>query len=164
VGFLTWLEASGLAEWVRMSTAGYPTVITLHAIGMAIMVGLCVIVDLRLLGQFDGIPYQSMQRLLPVAWVGFGINTLSGTGLFVAQATMFATDLMFISKIVLVFLGAATAGILQPELAKADTWPGGQPPARVRRIAAISIFFWLSAIVTGRLTAYIMLPILGGGQ
>ena len=164
MGFLTWLEASGLAEWVRMSTAGYPTVITLHAIGMAIMVGLCVIVDLRLLGKFDGIPYQAMQRLLPVAWVGFGINTLSGTGLFVAQATMFATDLMFISKIVLVFLGAATAGILQPELARADTWPGGVPPARVRRIAAISIFFWLAAIVTGRLTAYIMLPILGGGQ
>ncbi len=157
MAFFTWLEASGLAEWVRSSSVGYPTVITLHAIGMAIMVGLCVIVDLRLLGKFDGIPYQSLQRLLPVAWVGFGINSLSGTGLFVAQATMFATDLMFIAKIVLVFLGAATAAILQPELAKAGTWPGGVPPANVRRTALISIVFWLAAIVTGRLTAYIMI-------
>jgi hypothetical protein len=159
VAFFAWLEASKLAEWVRMSTEGYPIVITLHAIGMAIMVGLCVIVDLRLLGRFDGIPYQAMQRLLPVAWVGFLINTLSGSGLFVAQATMFATDLMFIAKILLVFAGAATAGILQPELAKADTWPGGKPPAKVRRVAAIGTAFWLCAIVTGRLTAYIMLPI-----
>ncbi|HVY63865.1 MAG TPA: hypothetical protein VHH11_03505 [Gammaproteobacteria bacterium] len=157
MAFFAWLEASGLAEWVRSSSVGYPTVITLHAIGMAIMVGLCVIVDLRLLGKFDGIPYQSLQRLLPVAWVGFGINSLSGTGLFVAQATMFATDLMFIAKIVLVFLGAATAAILQPELAKAGTWPGGVPPANVRRVAIISIVFWLAAIVTGRLTAYIMI-------
>ena len=158
MAFFAWLEASKLAEWVRMSTEGYPTVITLHAIGMAIMVGLCVIVDLRILGRFDGIPYESMQRLLPVAWVGFLINTLSGSGLFVAQATMFATDWMFIAKIVLVFAGAATAGILQPELALASTWPGGKPPARVRRVAAIGIAFWLLAIVTGRLTAYIMLP------
>ncbi len=158
MAFFAWLEASKLAEWVRMSSEGYPTVITLHAIGMAIMVGLCVIVDLRLLGRFDGIPYQAMQKLLPVAWVGFLINTLSGSGLFVAQATMFATDLMFIAKILLVFAGAATAGILQPELAKADTWPGGKPPARVRAVAAIGIAFWLCAIVTGRLTAYIMLP------
>ena len=159
MAFFAWLEASKLAEWVRMSTEGYPTVITLHAIGMAIMVGLCVIVDLRLLGRFEGIPYEALSRLLPVAWVGFLINTLSGTGLFVAQATMFATDLMFIAKIVLVFAGAATAGILQPEIAKADTWPGGKPPAKVRRVAAIGIAFWLCAIVTGRLTAYIMLPI-----
>ena len=79
MAFFAWLEASGLAEWVRMSTEGYPTVITLHAIGMAIMVGLCVIVDLRLLGRFDGIPYESMQRLLPVAWVGFLINTFVST-------------------------------------------------------------------------------------
>jgi hypothetical protein len=142
-----------------MSTAGYPTAITLHAIGMAIMVGLCVIVDLRLLGKFDGIPYQALQRLLPVAWVGFGINTLSGFGLFAAQATMFATDAMFLSKIILVFAGAATAGILQPELAKADGWTGGKAPANVRRIAALGLVFWLCAIVTGRLTAYIMIDI-----
>ena len=88
MGLFTWLEESGLAEWVRMSSIGYPTVITLHAIGMAIMVGLCVIVDLRLLGKFEGVPYEALQRLLPVAWVGFLINTLSGSGLFVAQATM----------------------------------------------------------------------------
>ena len=159
MAFFAWLEASKLAEWVRMSSEGYPTVITLHAIGMAIMVGLCVIVDLRLLGRFDGIPYEAMQKLLPIAWVGFLINTISGSGLFVAQATMFATDLMFIAKILLVFAGAATAGILQPELAKASTWPGGRPPTRVRAVAAIGIAFWLCAIVTGRLTAYIMLPI-----
>ena len=157
MGFLTWLEASGLAEWVRMSTEGYPTVITLHAIGMAIMVGLCVIVDLRLLGKFDGVPYAALQKLLPIAWIGFLINTLSGTGLFVAQATMFATDLMFLAKIALVFAGAATAGILQPQLAHADTWPGGKPPASVRRVAFLGIVFWLCAIVTGRLTAYIMI-------
>jgi hypothetical protein len=159
VGFFVWLEATGLADWVRMSTEGYPIVITLHAVGMAIMVGLAVIVDLRLLGKFDGIPYASLQRLLPVAWVGFGINTLSGTCLFAAQATHFATDGMFLSKIVLVFAGAATVGILQPELAKADGWSGGRPPAKVRSVAALGIAFWLFAIITGRLTAYIMIDL-----
>jgi hypothetical protein len=155
VGFLTWIEASALADWVRMSTLGYPSMITLHAIGMAVMVGLSLLLDLRLLGKFDGIPPVALQRFLGVAWVGFGINLLSGSALFTAQATMYIVDPIFMSKMFLVFAGAATAAILQPQLAKAGSWPNGIAPGSTRAIAALSIVFWLTAITLGRLTAYL---------
>ena len=155
MGFLVWLEASGLAEWVRMSTPGYPTMITAHAIGMAIMVGLALVLDLRLLGWFGGIPLQALHRLLKIAWIGFGINFLSGAALFAAQATSYIVDVVFMSKLFLVLLGAVTAAMLQPAIATADSWSGTRTPSNVRTLAILSIIFWLGAIVTGRLTAYL---------
>jgi hypothetical protein len=155
VGFLTWLEATGLAEWVRTSTAGYPMMITFHAIGMGIMVGLAVMLDLRLLGKFEGIPFAALHRLLGVAWIGFGINFLSGVALFSTQATAYIVNVVFMTKLALVFLGAIVAAILQPALAKAGDWQGGQAPGGIRLLAFLSILFWLGAITLGRLTAYL---------
>lgn len=155
VGFFVWLEASGLAEWVRSSTAGYPSMIAAHAIGMAVMVGLALVLDLRLLGWFAGIPVQALHRLLKVAWVGFLINFLSGSALFSAQASTYIVDVVFMSKLVLVLLGAITAAVLQPQIANAAAWSGGATPSNTKMIAAISIVFWLGAIVLGRLTAYL---------
>ena len=155
MGFLAWLEASALADWVRMSTPGYPSMITLHAIGMAIMVGLCLLLDLRLLGKFEAIPVASLQKFLGVAWIGFGINLLSGSALFAAQATSYIVNPVFMSKMALVFAGAAMAAILQPQLAKAGSWPSGRAPSGTRTVAFLSIIFWLTAITLGRLTAYL---------
>lgn len=155
MGFLTWLEASALGDWVRMSTLGYPSMIALHALGMAIMVGLALVLDLRLLGKFSGIPPAAMQRFLGIAWLGFGINFISGSALFSAQATMYIVNPVFMTKIFLVFAGAATIAILQPQLAKAGSWTNGKAPGGTRVVAALSIIFWLTAIVLGRLTAYL---------
>jgi hypothetical protein len=155
VGFLVWLEATGLADWVRMSIPGYPSMITLHAFGMAIMVGLSLLLDLRLLGFFAGIPVAALQRFFGLAWIGFGINSISGSALFAAQATSYIVDWVFMSKMALVFLGAITAAILQPAVVKAGSWPGGRVPGGTRAIAAIGIVFWISAIIMGRLTAYL---------
>jgi hypothetical protein len=153
VGFLVWLEATGLAEWVRSSIPGYPSMIALHAIGMAVMVGLSLLIDMRVLGWFAGIPLNALQRFFGIAWLGFGINFLSGGALFSAQATSYITDWVFMTKMALVFLGAITAAILAPAIAKAG--PNGQISGGTKAVAAIAIVFWLVAIVMGRLTAYL---------
>jgi hypothetical protein len=70
-----------------MSTLGYPMMITCHAIGMAVMVGIALILDMRLLGGFSAIPHVEQERILGNAWVGFGINYLSGGALFASQPT-----------------------------------------------------------------------------
>jgi hypothetical protein len=151
---LAWLEATGFpGEWVRSSTAGYPSMIALHAIGMAIMVGLSLLLDLRVLGWFAGIPLQSLRRFFGLAWIGFGINFISGSALFSAQATSYIVDWVFMSKMTLVLLGAVTAGILQPAIVKAA--PSGELSGGMRAIAGVAIVIWVVAIVMGRLTAYL---------
>jgi hypothetical protein len=153
VGFLVWLEATGLAEWVRSSIPGYPSMIALHAVGMAVMVGLSLLLDLRVLGWFGGIPLQALQRFFGLAWIGFGINFVSGSALFSAQATSYIVDWVFMTKMGLVLLGAITAAILQPAIVKAG--PGGQLSGGTKAVAALAIVFWVTAIVMGRLTAYL---------
>ena len=154
MGFLAWLEATGFpGEWVRSSTAGYPSMIALHALGMAIMVGLSLLLDLRILGWFAGIPLQSLRRFFGLAWVGFGINFISGSALFSAQATSYIVDWVFMTKMGLVVLGAITAGILQPAVANAGA--SVQVAGGTKAVAAIAIVFWIVAIIMGRLTAYL---------
>lgn len=155
MGFLVWLEATGLAEWVRSSNEGYPSMIGLHAIGMAVMVGLSLVIDMRLVGFFRGIPVHAMNRLFGVAWIGFGINFVSGSALFTAQATSYIVDWIFLSKMALVFIGAITAAILQPAVAAAGSWPNGRIPGGSQAIAWIAIVIWIVAIILGRLTAYL---------
>jgi hypothetical protein len=153
---LIWLEATPLADWVRMSTIGYPLMITLHAIGMGVMVGIALMLDGRLLGKFAGIPYQSLQRFLGIGWIGLGINTISGSCLFAAQATQYIVDPVYMTKMALVLLGAITAAMIQTWLNRdSPKWEAGSPPGNVRLVAVLSIIFWVTAIVTGRLTAYL---------
>jgi len=156
VAFLQWLENTGLAEYIRVSISGYPAAIAAHSIGLAVMVGPVLMLDLRLLGWFSSIPYTSLSRILGVAWIGFAINFLSGAALFAAQATSYVTNVPFLVKIALVLLGAISAAQQQSVISReADSWSTTGVPTSVTAVAIISIIFWVGAIVTGRLIAYL---------
>ena len=84
------IEGSTLAAWVRESPSiwAYATILTLHTVGLAIVVGANVVVDLRLLGWAKRIPTTALRALFPIMWMGFGINFASGLLLFIADATV----------------------------------------------------------------------------
>jgi hypothetical protein len=154
---MAFLEASAFAEWVRTSFVGYPALLTLHSVGMAIMVGLVFVVCLRLVGKFQRLPLESLDKLLGIAWIGFAINLLSGLGIFTSQATFYVTSAPFLLKMAAVLVGAGTIAYLQPVLRRneggwlqSDAIPGG-----VRNLATLSLVVWSVAIVTGRFTAYL---------
>ena len=152
-----WIEDSAVAEYIRVSAFGYPAMITLHSLGLAIMVGLSVVLSLRVLGFFGTIPYPSLYRLLKVAWVGFIVNFISGGLLFAAQATTYMTDVTFLLKMSLVIIGAILVGILQSMVKKGVTeWRPGEPaPTAAKVVAALAIVAWTGGMVTGRLIAYL---------
>lgn len=150
------LEESGLGEWVRASYVGYPMMIASHAIGMAIMVGLALALDMRLLGMFRGIPYAELNRFMSIAWAGFAINFISGTALFVAQATTYITDGTFLLKMGFVLAGIITVAILQTAINRdAGGWYHSGVSGGIRVVAAVSIICWVGATMTGRLIAYL---------
>lgn len=155
MAFLEWLEATSLAEWARVSLSGYPAAIAAHSIGLAVMVGPILILDLRLLGWFRSIPLSSMSRLLTVAWLGFALNFMSGAVLFAMQATSYITNYPFLIKLALVLLGAISAAQQQASIRDAATWDRSGIPSSVTAIAVLSLVFWIGAIITGRLIAYI---------
>lgn len=162
MSFLTWLEATAYAEYVRVAAYGYAAMITLHSLGLAIMVGLSVLLSLRALGLYKAIPLEALYRLLPLAWVGFVVNLYSGTSLFVSQATTYVTDFTFLSKMLFVLIGAACVALLQDAIAKtpearatADAGADAAAvPDRRRAFAAATIVAWAGAMIAGRLIAY----------
>lgn len=154
---LSWIEGTALAEWVRISAFGYPAMIAMHSVGLAVVVGLAVAIDLRLLGRFRTIPFASLRTYFAIAWVGFLVNFLSGVALFSSQATTYVTNMPFLIKMGCVLAGAATVGYLQPAVAQIGDGHGADAvvPSAIRTVAVVSLVVWAVAIITGRLIAYL---------
>ena len=96
-----WLETTPIAQLVALSLWAYPALLSLHIIGLAIVVGIFSMRDLRLLGIAHGVEPTAFISLGKLAWIGFTINALSGILLFTSQATIFITSIPFLSKSVL---------------------------------------------------------------
>ena len=77
------LENSGFGTWLRESPSiwAYPAVLTLHTIGLGVLVGGNAVLDLRLLGYGKAIPRAPLEKLFPVMWIGFWVNAISGVAL-----------------------------------------------------------------------------------
>jgi hypothetical protein len=152
-----WLEGTAVAIWVGESLWGYPIMLGCHVVGLAIVVGTFVMRDLRLIGLFSGISYESLASLRNLGWGGFVVNAISGCFLFSSQASHFATNTPFLLKISMIFLAAICAGIIQNRMRdEAVTWDSsGAVVGSVRVIAMVSIALWMGAIIAGRLTAYL---------
>ncbi len=71
--FLMWLEATTLSTWVRESSSvlAFPSILSLHTVGMGLVAGLNAAIALRILGFAPQVPFAEMQRFLPVMWFGF---------------------------------------------------------------------------------------------
>src|SRR4051812_46406157 len=103
MGLLNWLEALPLSVWVHESPSiwAQPTVLTLHTMGMAVLVGACWMLDLRLLG-IGRIPLSAFRWVFRAVAVSLVVNVVTGVLLFMARATLWGTAFPFLLKILLV--------------------------------------------------------------
>lgn len=150
--FLTWLEESGVGVWIRESLWGYPIVLSSHAVGMAIVVGVVTMIDIRVLGFAPKIPISSFNSLFTLTWAGFALNFISGCLLFTGDPVKFYNNTPFRIKITLIILGMISVWLLLRAVRDTDT---GKCSTKARVIAAFSLLFWFGAITAGRLTAYL---------
>lgn len=147
--FLNWAENSPIGFWVSTSLWGYPIALTLHTIGMATLVGITLMLSLRVLGFSLGMSLTSLSSYWKIALIGFGINLLSGTALFFGSATVLWESWPFRLKIILIVFGL----LLSHQLVKSTT--NGKTTLKERGIAVTVLFVWSTALVAGRLIAYI---------
>ena len=151
------IEHSGLAEWIRSTDSifGYYGLLTMHAIGMGIVVGISAGFDLRILGFARGLPLAAMEKFLPYLWIGFAINAISGTLLLATDATHKLVNPDFYVKMVCIALGLGALQLLTRDLVRAPAVDTVERSTKTKVIAAVSLACWLGAIVAGRLLAYV---------
>lgn len=146
------IEGSALAVWTRESTSiwAYPTILTLHTVGLAIVAGISAVVDARLLGLARQVPIAALGPLFRILWWGFALNFLTGVVLFTADATTKSSQTTFWIKIGLIALALVVTQRVS-RLVHGDDAPDG----RGRLLAVLSLVLWTAAIIAGRLLAYV---------
>lgn len=155
MNFLESWSQTSLVRWVAESDYGYPFVLTLHAIGMAFVVGIVLMIDLRVVGFAARVQLSALRRFFLVMWIGFVINLVSGSLLFLANYTAFLHNTAFLIKISLLITGAGATVWLAREI---DPSENAQISNRARLIGALSILIWLGAITAGRIVGYTSVP------
>jgi hypothetical protein len=146
------IQATELSQAIRYSQWRYAVVNTAHILGIALLVGAILPMDLRLLGGWRRIPHPELARVLvPVAATGLAIAMTAGICLFVVRAKEYGVHPLFQIKVPLVLLGATAALVFH---ARAGLWLDRATSRQARLHGALSLGCWVGALVLGRMIAY----------
>ena len=155
---LKWLEASGLAARIRESLFLFPLIESVHVIGLALVFGTILIIDLRLLGSASvERPFRKMASdILKWTWAAFALAAVTGSLMFITNAGVYYHNFYFRAKMLLLVL--AGLNMLAFELTAGRTvrsWdkaPSAPPSGRA--VAVLSIVIWIGVIFAGRLIGF----------
>lgn len=133
---------------------------SIHVFGIVMLVGAAGLIDLRLLGVGilrDRPVSEVARRLLPWAWLGFGVLFATGSLLFVSEAaTKLYVSPSFYVKMALIPLAGLNAAVFQftvyRRVAKWDVAPVTPTGAKVA--AWVSLTLWAGIVFAGRGIAY----------
>ena len=152
---LAWAESVPASVWIREASTiwAYPTVLTLHTVGLAILVGASAALDLRLLGFGRAIPLSALAKSFRLMWIGFWLNTVSGVALFAAQATSNGASTVFRWKLGVIALCVLNIWLIQRAVYGRDA-QGRVEGAVPKLLALSSLVLWVVAIALGRWMAY----------
>jgi hypothetical protein len=156
-GLLVWLEETPASVWVREypSILGFPFILFLHTLGLAMLAGVSIAIDIWLLRAATFTRNVRMTGLTRVMWLGFGINTASGLALLLAYPAKALTNPVFYAKLALVVAGLyAVAAINREAFPRGEAAAGSVINASAKRWAVGSLLVWAGTIATGRLLAY----------
>ncbi len=159
---LDWLEHTALAVSIAESDWAFAVIETVHVIALALLIGTICVVDLRLLGLASvKQAYRALSReVLPWTWAAFGFSLITGSLMFITQATEYFANTAFRIKLFLLALAGLNVLIFETVAARdAARWDGDVPvPWRGKLAAALSLTLWIAIVFFGRRIGFTMNP------
>ena len=154
--FLRTIEHTGLSLWIRESDSifAYWLILSIHAIGMGLLVGASVVIDLRILGVAVEMPLASLKKLYRFIWVGFWIQLASGLLLLIAYPAKSLTNPDFYLKLVLIAIAVTLMQMLKTRVLSHPAMSESAMMVKGRAFAIWSLIIWVGAVTAGRLLAY----------
>lgn len=152
-----WVDCTRLNAAIRQSTWAFPALDTIHTLGIVLVAGAIMLVDLRLLRLgLRSVPItQLVARIVPATLWGFGLMLLSGGLLFSSEAVRMYHSPAFRIKVVLLALAGLNALIFHRTVYRdAGNWDPASVPVRARLAGLLSLVFWIAIIAAGRAIAY----------
>jgi hypothetical protein len=153
-----WVDSSRLSAIIRQSNWLFSTLDTIHTLGIVLVAGTIMLMDLRLVGPgLRSVPAaQIVARIVPATLAGFMLMFLSGGLLFSSEAVKLYYSPAFRVKMLLLSFAGLNALIFHLTIYRdvANWDPASGPPARARLAGLLSLVFWIAIIAAGRAIAY----------
>jgi hypothetical protein len=157
--FAAWIKSTSFSAFVTQSVWVWPAAETLHFIGLAMLIGVVALMDLRMLGVAKRMPFVALHRLVPWALAGFAICLVTGIVFIAGDPLQYVHNTVFWFKLLFIFLAGLNVivfyltGIFQNV---ERLGPDEDAPLGAKLIAATSLVLWVGVMYLGR-----MLPFLG---
>ena len=142
-----------IAETINNSVGLWAANEALHLIGLALLVAVVLVVDLKVLGWLPGLTYAALDRLLPWGMLGFGVNAVTGMFFFLALPAAYAVNTMFQWK--LAFLVAAGVNLLAFTFDDAWGREGEPAPLYSRALASSALVLCVAVMFFGSVLAFV---------
>jgi uncharacterized protein DUF6644 len=148
--FFTWCENSGLGGTIRSSSWLFPVIEAFHLLGLAVIGGAVLVVDLRLFG--FGLRRQPVAQLAQDAqrWLILSLMVMIATGslLFTSEAIKCYYHPAFWMKMTSLFLAIVFTFTVRRKVAMADETRVS--PLWSKLVALVSVTLWAGVGIGGR--------------
>jgi hypothetical protein len=157
--FAAWLHHTsfsvvlqGQVRWL------WPICESLHFAGLALLIGVAGMFDLRLMGVMKKVPIAVVADFMPWAVVGFGINLATGLIFVISEPAQYFSNPTWWLKVAFLVLSGTNAVVYQVAFAPRAALlpPDVDTPASFKIIGALSLLSWFGVLWAGR-----MLPFIG---
>ena len=147
------------ALFMLQNIPGFPPIIqTVHILGIAVVMGSAVLLNLRLLGL--AVPSQSItemtSRVMPWFWWALASNAFSGSFFVFGRPNRYFNNPVFTWKMGFLLLAVLLALFFYLQHRKQEGY--WEAPARrwtVRGVALVSLGLWIMVVTAGRWIAYL---------
>src|SRR5215831_7512186 len=144
--FLQAAHDTWLGEITRQNSSLFTYGLVFHFIGLCLLLGAMLVIDLRLLGVGKRMPIGAALSLLPIAIVGFAVNLLTGIMFFCFDPFGYWNNPAFKLKMLLILIAGLNALIFtitsHRKLAATDTEYNAH--VSVKCSAAVSLGLWFA--------------------
>ena len=152
------IEVWGPSLAIRNSLFWFPLLEAVHVMGLAMVFGTIVVVDLRALGVAS---YQRRfnivsDELLRWTWAAFVLTAMTGVLMFMANPVVYAGNTFFRIKLALLALAGVNMMVFQFTVGRsAATWGEARSAPLVGKVACtLSLVLWVSIIFMGRFIGF----------
>lgn len=153
---LEWIGAWPGAVLLRGSGTAWLLVDAAHILGVGLLVGAIVPLDLRMLGLFPKVPLAVLAPFLSrAAAAGAAVAIVAGLWLFSMKPAEYLGNIAFLWKVGLLALALANVAVQHANRGFAQAIAGGEVRPSVRLAALGSILLWPSVLVAGRWIGFV---------
>ncbi|WP_340117242.1 DUF2214 domain-containing protein [Pelagibius sp. 7325] len=154
MALLQWIEGLHVVRLIATVPAIYPTISALHILGVGILLGSIVPVDLRLLRAADSKLDAAIPALIRLSLAGFVIAATAGILLASVRISDYTQNPAFLAKMAIVLTAGANAFVLHLSARRGKLVSLANLP-KGRAAAFLSLILWLGALFAGRWIAFV---------